>query len=146
MTSKASAKLIRVPTGGDLEARHCASTVCVSSKRSTNTSTLPPVSFTPKKRAFKTRVLFKTSRSPACNKLGKSVKLRSMQASRFTCKSRDAEREASGTCAFSAGGKSKLKSESEYTRLADQGQKPVFYAGLPIMLLYACHEKKIRSE
>ena len=72
---------MRVPAVGDFEARHCANTVCVSISRSTNISTLPPVSFTPKNRAFNTRVLFKTSRSPACNKLGKSVKLRSIQPS-----------------------------------------------------------------
>ncbi len=55
---------MRLPGLGDFDARTWASTVRLSSTRSTSTSTWPPVSLTPKKRALSTRVSFITSRSP----------------------------------------------------------------------------------
>jgi hypothetical protein len=64
VTSNASASRSVVPAPGDLLAPICASAVCVPVTRSISTSTLPPLAFWPKKRAFSTLVSLNTSRSP----------------------------------------------------------------------------------
>ncbi len=53
------------PALGARLARTCASTLWSSSSRSTRTSTLPPDTFSPSKRAGITRVSLNTNKSPA---------------------------------------------------------------------------------
>src|SRR5471032_776364 len=114
VTSKASARRILQPGGGDFEARTWASTVRSSSTRSTSASILPPLSLTPKKRALSTRVSFITSRSPACSRPTMSANWRSISCTPSRCRRREALRSGSGNCAMRSGGKLKSKSESEY--------------------------------
>ena len=130
---------MRIPIAGVLDARTCAMTVALSITRSTNTSTRPPVSFTPKKRAFTTRVSLKTSTSPASSVANTSVNSPSISRSDWTCKRRDCVRSAKGDCAISSAGRLKSKSVSEYIEIrstinvrkaAADKQKPVFYAAL----------------
>ena len=76
-TCNASSSSKRLPALGAWLARTCASTSCSFSTRSTSTSTLPPLSLLPNRRALMTRVSFSTSTSSCRTSSQQSAKRRS---------------------------------------------------------------------
>ena len=106
-----ASKIKNVPAFGLLLARAMAIAVFSPVMRSINTSTAPPVSFLPSKRALITLVLFITKRSSGRSKLTISLKCQSSRRSGRTCKRRLAERSAKGNCAIRSAGRSKSKSD-----------------------------------
>ena len=83
-------------------------------RRSSISSTLPPVGLRPNTRERTTRVSLKTSTSPGASSPGVAEERSSQTCRRSTCSSRLDERMSGGRCAISSGGRSKSKSERRY--------------------------------
>ena len=95
-----------LPLTGD-EAKTIARRMCVAtwlpvSTRSIKSSSLPPVGFSPNRRALMTLVSLKTSRSPGDNSAGSSRNTRSTAGSVRPSSRREALRSAAGCCAISS--------------------------------------------
>ena len=115
-----------LPGRGVLLARTCASTRPGPVIRSTSTSTLPPLSRRPSRRAGITRVSLKTTRSPASTSSGNRLNMQSSTASAAAAmhSRRLSLRPGAGCVATSSGGRSKLKSERRMARDVSTAGRP----------------------